>query len=162
MNDQETKNIVEAMEQWKKMHEIKYTDIVDYVRIPKFSDIIKEKIFDIVRKIGINNSKAEIEYLFTSEEYQKAKCEYDIRWIMMDIDHNAFNSHSFHTDFMEEFDSLVRGEFDIVNPEFAYEDCFQNAYIDSISDYMGDIENEWLDERITLEEWKNLLMSVAQ
>lgn len=128
-------NMVEAINKLKSLLEVKYSDIIDYIRIPEFSDIIKEKIFDIVRKIGINNSKAEIEYLFTSEEYQKAKYEYNIRWIMMDIDHNAFNSHSFHTDFMEEFDSLVRDEFNIINPEFAYEDCFQNAYIDSISDF---------------------------
>lgn len=162
MNDQETKNIVEAMAGWKKMHEITADDIREYIRIPRFTDTIKEKIFDIVRKIGIKNSKAEIEYLFTSEEYRKSKCEYDIQWIMMDIDYNAFTADSLFARFMAEFNSLVNDEFNIINSEFAYEDCFQNAYVDCISDEMGGIEDEWLEECITLEEWKNLLMSVAK
>jgi len=34
--------------------------------------------------------------------------------------------------------------------------------VDCISDEMGGIEDEWLEECITLEEWKNLLMNVAK
>lgn len=162
MNDQETKNIVEAMEQWKKMHEITADDIREYIRIPRFSKSKKEKIFDIVREIGIKNNKAEIEYLFTSEEYKQRKLFNTPTGIMMDIDFDAITRDSLHKRFIEECTSMVKAEFDIINPEFAYEECFKNAYESITNSECRLIAFKWSDNCISIEEWKNFLISIAK
>ena len=152
-------NMVEAINKLKSLLEVEPSDIVDYIRIPFFS---KEKIFDIVRKIGVNNNKADIAYLFTSEEYKKSKYQYDIHWIMMDINYDAFSGNSLYTRFMEEFTGMLRAEFDILNPDFAYEKCFESAYVSNVDEITELLSEEWLNKRITLAEWQNLLLSIAK
>ncbi len=162
MNDQETKNIVEAMEQWKKMHEITADDIRDYIRIPRFSKSKKEKMFDIVRKIGVKNSKSIINFIFTSGEYKRRKLSFDITEIMMDIDYNVINHDSLYLRFIEECEIMIKSEFDILNSEFAYEECFSKAYKSILDSECRLLIENWAVKRIPLNEWKELLMDIAQ
>ncbi|MBR1948638.1 MAG: hypothetical protein IKA30_02465 [Alphaproteobacteria bacterium] len=155
-------NMVEAINKLKLLLEVQPPDIIDYIRIPIFSEVGKEKIFDIVRKIGVNNNKSDITYLFTSEEYKKSKYLYNIQWIMMDINYDAFSGNSLYTRFMEEFTGMLKAEFDILNPDFAYEKCFESAYVSCVDEKTAEILEEWLNNHITLAEWQNLLLSIAK
>lgn len=166
MNDQETKNIVEAMEQWKKMHEITADDIREYIRIPRFSKSKKEKIFDIVRKIGIKNSKAEIEFLFTDKEHKKKYKEsryITISTIMMEISaENGTKGHTLYEEFQNIFSLFTVREIANCNTMFAFEKCFETAYATVGVEIQGYICHEWLTKRISLTEWKKFLMSIAK
>lgn len=155
---------IEQIEALKANAEITADQIRPYIKFPIITRDFINAVFDIVRKIGVKCSKKHIEYLFTSEDYKQDLMSYDvyeILSIMRDIDSDEFGN-SLYKEFQAAFDDFLSAEFAKWNTAFAFEDCFANAYVEVLEELKDQITDDILNNICTLEEWQNLLMSLAR
>ena len=162
MNEEERmvdeQKAVEALEELEKQHEVTYEMLIDYIKPPIFTEEIKQRIFDIVREDPPKCTKKQIKTLFNPNAYKYlATDDLDILMVMISMD--KCGNYSYWDRFVSDYSSLVSGAFAEANPLVAYNELFADAYTDCQGDFA--IESEWLNERITMDEWEALFLEMA-
>lgn len=166
MNEEERmideQKAIEALEELKKRHKVTCEMLIDYIKPPIFTEEIKQRIMGYVKTHPTECTKKQVEDIFNPNsavnEYVKPE-DIHIEMVMSWLD--AVGGYSYWDQFTRFFDELVLNEINSWNPRFAYDDFCADAYMECAGRLMA-AAYDWLDDEITMDEWKVAFLEVAK